>query len=62
MEKFEKNYTEREMINVLDTYGDCLLALDRKAEALARWQSILDKYPTAIEYEQIEAKITKALE
>ena len=44
-------------IDVLDAHGDVLLALGRTDEALARWQQILDEFPTTVRYDQIEAKI-----
>lgn len=55
------DFVERETIRALELYGDCLLAMDRKAEAIARWQTILDTYPTASEFGDIEEKIKEAL-
>jgi len=59
--KNEKNFKERETIRTLDLYGECLLALGRPVEAVARWQKILDDYPTASEFGEIEKKIRETL-
>lgn len=52
---------EDESVEVLATYGDCLLARGRKMEAIARWQQILDTYPTTEEFADIEERIREAL-
>ena len=56
----EKGWNARSAMELHGHYGDCLLAMGRDAEALARWQGALDEFPTADNYDQIEAKI-KAL-
>ncbi|TNF27306.1 MAG: hypothetical protein EP329_19670 [Deltaproteobacteria bacterium] len=57
----EKRFKDRETIRTLDLYGECLLALGRPVEAIARWQKVLDDYPTASEFGKIEEKIKKVL-
>lgn len=52
---------EREHIRALEEYGDCLLALERKTDAIAKWQSILETYPKTQQFPKIERKIKKAL-
>jgi len=59
--KHETRYKDRETVRALTLYGDCLLARGRKMEAIARWQEILDTYPTTPEFGDIEEKITKAM-
>ncbi len=46
---------------VLDVWGVALLRRGRPAEAIARWQMILDRYPTLEDYAVYEAKIRDAL-
>jgi len=57
----EKMYKEREHIRALDEYGDCLMQLKRKTDAISKWQIVLDKYPTSSQFPKIEKKIKKAL-
>lgn len=57
----EARYRERETVRTLTLYGDCLLARGRRVEAIARWQEILDTYPTATEFGAVERKITEAM-
>lgn len=48
-------------IDVLDAYAKGLVALRRPVEAVARWQSILERYPKYESYDEVEAKIRAAL-
>ena len=57
----EKRFAERETIRTLDLYGECFLALGRPIDAVARWQRVLDDYPTASEFAAIEKKIRDTL-
>jgi TolB-like protein len=57
----ETRHKDREIVRTLTLYGDCLLARGRKMEAIARWQEILDTYPTTPQFGDIERKITKAM-
>lgn len=57
-----KSLKEREMTRTLDLYGDLLLVLGRPAEAIARWQQVLDDYPKSTEFADIEKKIRAVLE
>lgn len=57
----ETRLLPRETIRTLDLYGDCLLGLGRPIEAVARWQKVLDDYPTASEFGAIEKKIRDTL-
>ncbi len=52
---------ERETIATLDLWAQGLLALGRRAEAIAKWQSILDRFPKHPDYAKYEAKIEDAL-
>ena len=56
-----RNYAQRDTIRAMELYGESLLALGRKGEAIAKWQSILDAYPKAEEFADIEEKIKDAL-
>ena len=55
-------YNVRDASRQMDRHGDILLIHDRGADAIAKWQEILDKYPTYEEFNKIEEKIKKALE
>ena len=57
----ERTHAQRETLRALDLYGEVLLALGRPIEAVARWQRALDDYPTAPEFEALEAKVKAAL-
>lgn len=57
----EKRYGERETVRALRLYGECLFARGRKMEAIARWQSILDTYPTNPDFDTVEGLIRDAL-
>jgi len=52
---------QREVIRTLDAHAAILMRLGRKMEAVARWQLILDRYPTYEDYAEIEKKIQGAL-
>ncbi len=52
---------DREMLRTLELYGDCLMRLGRPSEAIAKWQLILDTFPSAEEFAGVEAKIKRAL-
>jgi TolB-like protein len=56
-----KREKEADAVAILDEYGEALLALGRKEEAVARWQQVLDGYPTHRSYKEIEKKIKEAL-
>lgn len=42
-------------------HGDALLALGRREEAMARWQTALDEMPTAPDFSKMEERIQMAL-
>jgi len=44
-------------IELLEAHGEVLVALGRTDEGIARWQQILDEFPTAIVYDKIEKLI-----
>jgi TolB-like protein len=56
------DFKERETTRALTLYGNILLVLGRPAEAIARWQQILDDYPRSTEFKDIETKIRETLE
>lgn len=49
------------MAEIIDTHAESLLRLGRREEAIAQWQSFLDAYPKAPEYQAFEAKIEALL-
>jgi TolB-like protein len=49
------------MAEIIDTHAEALLLLGRREEAIAQWQSFLDQYPKAPEYQGFEAKIEALL-
>ena len=52
---------ERMVAEAIDTHAEALLRLGRREEAIAQWQSFLDQYPKATQYEAFEAKIEAML-
>ena len=48
-------------IGALGLAGDCFLSQGRTMEAIAKWQTILDEYPTAPDFEYYENKIRYVL-
>jgi tetratricopeptide (TPR) repeat protein len=48
-------------IDAVDAHGEALVALGRKEEAIAQWQRVLDGYPTATKYKELEKKIEDLL-
>lgn len=52
----------RDASRQMDRHADILLKHDKGADAIAKWQEILDKYPTYEEFDRIEVKIKNALE
>jgi TolB-like protein len=50
-----------ESVAALDAYGEALLLLGRKEEAVARWQQVLDGYPTHTSYKEIEKKVKEVI-
>jgi TolB-like protein len=52
---------QRDAIDTLDLYAQALLRLGRRPEAVARWQTILDRYPTCEKYAEFERNIQDAL-
>ena len=44
---------------LLDAMGTCLLAMGKPAEAAARWNEALTRYPTMQGYDDIEAKVRR---
>jgi tetratricopeptide (TPR) repeat protein len=60
---FQPRYVERSTMRLLAAYGDCLLALGRKDEAVRKWQEGLDRFPTAgpSEYGDLERRIRENL-
>jgi tetratricopeptide (TPR) repeat protein len=57
----DKDMKDRDTIRVLDAHAKGLMRIRRKTEAIARWQIILDRYPTCEEYPEIEKNIQAAL-
>ncbi len=49
------------MAENIDTHAEGLLRLGRREEAIAQWQSFLDRYPKATQYKDFEAKIEAIL-
>jgi TolB-like protein len=49
------------MAELTDLHAESLLRLGRREEAIAQWQSFLDQYPKAPEYQAFEAKIEALL-
>jgi TolB-like protein len=49
------------MAELTDIHAESLLRLGRREEAIAQWQSFLDQYPKAPEYQGFEAKIEALL-
>ena len=52
----------RDASRQMERHGDILLEHGKSADAIAKWQEILDKYPTYEEFNKIEEKIKKAFE
>jgi len=52
---------QREAMRTYDAYGACLVARGRKVEGVMRWQTALERYPTAAEFGELEAKVRDAL-
>ncbi len=48
-------------IGALGLFGDCLLIQGETMQAIAKWQTILDEYPTAPDFDFYEDKIRRAL-
>lgn len=57
---YSKRVVDRQVIRTSAHAGECLLALDRPAEAIERLQPVLDAYPTHPEYDRVEAVIERA--
>jgi len=55
-------YCVRDAGGIMDHHGDILSEHGRVADAIAKWQEVLDKYPTYEGFGVIENKIKKALE
>jgi TolB-like protein len=49
------------LVDILDAHGELLVGLGRKEEAIAQWQRVLDGFPTAQKYKDIEKKIEDLL-
>jgi TolB-like protein len=49
------------LIDAIDAHAEILVALGRKEEAIAQWQRVLDGYPTATKYKELEKKIEDLL-
>jgi|688.fasta_scaffold178884_2 TolB-like protein len=52
----------RDTCRQMTHHGDILLEHKRNADAIAKWQQILDEFPTYEDFKSIEEKIKKALE
>ncbi|MFO0750311.1 MAG: CsgG/HfaB family protein [Myxococcota bacterium] len=52
---------QRETIRTHDEWAECLVAMGRKVEAVAKWQAMLDRFPTAEEFGDLEHKVKAAL-
>ncbi len=48
-------------VRVLEQWGEALWFRGRIDDAVAKWQTILDRYPTSRQYDQIERKIKHVL-
>jgi len=59
--KHQTRYKERETVRTLNLYGDCLMKLGRKAQAIAKWQNVLDRFPTCSDFGRIEKKVKAVL-
>ncbi len=59
--KHQTRYKERETVRTLNLYGDCLMVLGRKAQAIAKWQNVLDRFPTCSDFGRIEKKVKAVL-
>lgn len=57
METFEPRFAERQSMRLLKVYGDCLVALGRKGEAVKKWQEGLERFPTSAEFGDLEKRI-----
>jgi hypothetical protein len=55
-------YAVRDSSRLLTKHGDILLEHGRTEDAIAKWQEILDTYPTYEEFHEVEGKIRKVLE
>jgi TolB-like protein len=62
LDPLEKAKTHEKMtIAVLDTRAQVMLALERREEAMALWQTILDRFPTDGAFERIEESLKATL-
>ena len=57
----DQDNRQKEVCKTLDLWAEVLLEEGRDAEAIGRWQMILDRFPTYEDYDDIEQKIRKAL-
>ncbi len=57
----DEDLRQLQVTKTLDYWGKILLEEGRKAEAITRWQMILDRYPTHEDYRDYEDKIRSAL-
>ncbi len=54
-------YAVRDSSRLLTKHGDIILKLGRTEDAIAKWQEILDTYPTYEGFKEVENKIKEAL-
>jgi len=52
---------DEETMSTMEEYGEALMVLDRRIEAIAMWQRALDEYPTGPSYDSIEHQLKEAL-
>jgi TolB-like protein len=49
------------LIDAIDLHAELLVELGRKEEAIAQWQRVLDGFPTATRYKELEKKVEDLL-
>jgi hypothetical protein len=60
--KADPEAVQTESIRTLDAHAQALLEIGRLEEAIAKWQTILDRYPKHEDFQEIEDKMRSALE
>ncbi len=60
-EQYEGRYKERELVRLHQKKAEVLVALGRKAEAIAELQGTLEQFPKADEYDDVEEDLMRLL-
>lgn len=60
-EKYDDRYKERELVRLHRKKAEILVALGRKAQAIAELQSTLDAFPKSDEYDYVERDLLRLL-